>query len=307
MAVPKTSDKSGVNSAISDVEEWTTVKHKRKSERFSKRKNNQSSSIRKLKGGVNSSAVASSLLIDDSASERDIHEMILKCTSALRSQKFYENFESALARENIEGVVAFGIGNFSVPYSPAMLQLSCALLLRDFLSADGVLDGEKKSKDVEFYFFDPMTTARECSTLLSKLNVTVIGENERGKRPITRPTLFFMPHCPMRLYSNVLWSNWSALWEGKVMIYGNSMNMYDDRCVDSAIRTDPSNAILKVVPYATEIELDGWREKNFVGDVLRNMEKAFNDCSLISFACKNEEIPTRPEEHFHNEGDTELI
>lgn len=43
---------------------------------------------------------------------------------------------------------------------------------------------------------------------------SVETENKMGKHTIPRDsaagwTLFFMPHCPMRLYSNVLWANWS--------------------------------------------------------------------------------------------------
>ena len=36
------------------------------------------------------------------------------------------------------------------------------------------------------------------------------GDIDEGRRRRRRPTLFFMPHCPQRLYSNVLWANWSS-------------------------------------------------------------------------------------------------
>lgn len=85
--------------------------------------------------------------------------------------------------------------------------------------------------------FDPVIGKLEI-TVLEKLGCGVIKENEQGKRccyippkeagqsedatlgpwdvgeadeqALWRPTLFFMPHCPMRLYSNLLWANWSS-------------------------------------------------------------------------------------------------
>lgn len=74
--------------------------------------------------------------------------------------------------------------------------------------------------------FDPIMGDLE-KALLVKLGCDVLVRNEEGKRCCgsgttaekeassrgdrqTRPTLFFMPHCPQRLYSNVLWANWSS-------------------------------------------------------------------------------------------------
>jgi hypothetical protein len=43
---------------------------------------------------------------------------------------------------------------------------------------------------------------------LGLLGWGVMEENDEGKRRVRGPTAFFMPHCPMRLYSNLLWANW---------------------------------------------------------------------------------------------------
>lgn len=74
--------------------------------------------------------------------------------------------------------------------------------------------------------FDPVMTETDKG-ILDALGCS-IPHNEKGKRccgdmsenksavgsPRARtraiPTLFFMPHCPYRLYSNLLWANWSS-------------------------------------------------------------------------------------------------
>ena len=51
-------------------------------------------------------------------------------------------------------------------------------------------------------------------------------ENKRGKYRFTAEsnsnsgcTLYFMPHCPYRLYCNILWENWDIL--DNILILGN--------------------------------------------------------------------------------------
>eukprot|EP01027_Heterolobosea_sp_BB2_P013182 GEZU01019038.1.p1 GENE.GEZU01019038.1~~GEZU01019038.1.p1 ORF type:complete len:226 (-),score=73.75 GEZU01019038.1:728-1405(-) len=55
----------------------------------------------------------------------------------------------------------------------------------------------------------------------------IIPENEECKRRVTRRTLFYMPHCSLRMYENVLRANWGDnVTERKVIIFGNSFQSY---------------------------------------------------------------------------------
>ncbi|RKO88814.1 hypothetical protein BDK51DRAFT_16068, partial [Blyttiomyces helicus] len=75
------------------------------------------------------------------------------------------------------------------------------------------------------HIFDPVLTDLD-KRLATHYGFTVIVENERGSRPITRPTLFYMPHCGLPLYSSVLRSNWSPKTLPLLAIIGNSFDAY---------------------------------------------------------------------------------
>jgi len=49
---------------------------------------------------------------------------------------------------------------------------------------------------------------------------------------VDRPTLFFMPHCPLVLYENVLEANWTSVNLNKIIILGNSFNRYTPYALD---------------------------------------------------------------------------
>lgn len=77
------------------------------------------------------------------------------------------------------------------------------------------------SCNTEVQIFDPLFTSKEHE-VCRLLDLTVSNENLKGKHSTentSNPTLFFMPHCPYRLYVNVLWKNWENL--EKVFILGN--------------------------------------------------------------------------------------
>eukprot|EP00290_Baffinella_frigidus_P025245 CAMPEP_0180254038 /NCGR_PEP_ID=MMETSP0987-20121128/39945_1 /TAXON_ID=697907 /ORGANISM="non described non described, Strain CCMP2293" /LENGTH=65 /DNA_ID=CAMNT_0022222995 /DNA_START=18 /DNA_END=211 /DNA_ORIENTATION=+ len=64
----------------------------------------------------------------------------------------------------------------------------------------------------------------------------MLDENEVGLRRVEATTLFYMPHCGRRLYSNVLRANWSPLLLAKAPIFGNSFSEYGLRLLDARSR-----------------------------------------------------------------------
>ncbi|GAB1290003.1 SRR1-like protein [Apodemus speciosus] len=114
--------------------------------------------------------------------------------------------------------VCYGLGTFaSCP--TARVQLAFMLLLLE----------KCQIPRSHCWVYDPLFSQTEVSVLTS-LGVTVLSENEEGKRSVQgQPTVFYMPHCGTALYNNLLWSNWSVDALSRVVIIGNSFQGLEER------------------------------------------------------------------------------
>jgi 2'-phosphotransferase len=144
-----------------------------------------------------------------------------------------EKDEVYASTNKITDIVCYGIGNFFTKrISAPMWQLALALLLRDHYckhhhSTKAGSSGANDVNVVSISYFEPRITIQEQTFLEQTVHVHVIANNERGCRPVGTKgttTIFFMPHCPMALYANVLYTNWDSL--DKLVIFGNSLSSY---------------------------------------------------------------------------------
>jgi len=127
----------------------------------------------------------------------------------------------------------------------------------------------------------------EESNVLEKLDIRIISENERGRRSVISKggcCLFFMPHCPMTLYTNLLDTNWDCLRENIIM-FGNSLSNYIDKSNNDLANNPQKQRALEILehlqPYWEEERLD--ISKRDISDRPAYFERAFNDSSLICF------------------------
>jgi hypothetical protein len=224
-----------------------------------------------------------------------------------------------------QSIVCYGIGNFGSTRSSAPLwQLALAVTIRDYIrtlhthndddetslgdddrhlssSLDSTLKSTSNKNNDDhrrrlptMYYFEPLMTVEE-SMVLEKLDIHIISENERGGRSVIDEggCLFFMPHCPMKLYTNLLHANWDCLRENNILIFGNSLSNYIDggdnnnnNNIDVANSNNPQKRqaldILKdLQPHWKEERLD--ISKNDISDRPAYFERAFNDSSFTSF------------------------
>lgn len=120
---------------------------------------------------------------------------------------------------------------------------------------------------------------------MEELGFSVMRFDELGRREVKVPTLFFMPHCELQLYDNLLGANWG---EGlrRMAILGNSFGGYG-RYAEEGIRNgsvrvnDAGRRVIGVSRFVREVEMEGvGMEEEEDGD---GYFRAFHDMSWHFF------------------------
>ncbi|XP_048834475.1 SRR1-like protein [Brienomyrus brachyistius] len=156
---------------------------------------------------------------------QDWKEMLTGCLS-LQSQDITESGPDPHGLDL--DCVCYGLGSFLSGVT-SRYQLAMLLLLLEAL----------KIPHGRCSMFDPVFSPAECKVLRT-MGFTVLSENEEGKRPVSRPTLFYLLHCGTALYNNLLWSNWSQQKLPLLTIMGNSFQGLQDRMVQQDLKREYS-------------------------------------------------------------------
>ncbi|KAG7341566.1 phosphotransferase KptA/Tpt1 domain containing protein [Nitzschia inconspicua] len=218
-------------------EEWTTqtTKSRRRGGRSNNCNRRSNTKTIGLSAAMNNMTLTVNETEDDvSVSSKEVEASLRQCQGELLYSDFYRSLIAYCDDQPyilVKDVVCYGIGNFYAKRPSAPLwQLALAVMLREYYSErlQKSRDAGKDTAVISMYYFEPRMTAKERDFLQNTLQVHVIDHNERGFRTISeqKHTLFFMPHCPMALYANLLYSNWECL--DKVIIFGNSLSNYLD-------------------------------------------------------------------------------
>ncbi|XP_075391123.1 SRR1-like protein [Tenrec ecaudatus] len=151
--------------------------------------------------------------------------------------------QSLLRRAPPLQCVCYGLGNFAT-CAIARSQLTFLLLFLE----------ECQIPRSCCCVYDPLFSQLETA-VLDALGVTVLQENEEGKRAVgTEPTVFYMPHCGTALYNNLLWRNWSVGALARMVIVGNSFRGLQERLLTRILQRNYPY-IAKVISGLEELAL----------------------------------------------------
>ncbi|CAM8961999.1 unnamed protein product [Rhodiola kirilowii] len=219
--------------------------------------------------------------------EAKLFQKMKTCMEAMKSSQFctafldqiqsklIDSFFRVLGSEPNMEMIIYGIGSIEA-YENPRVQLSLALLMKEKFDWIG---------DVEV--FDPVLSATETRVIKS-FGLTVITLNEEGKRQALKPTFFFMPHCDLSLYNNLVLANWSPQMLNRVALFGNSFKAYEELAFVFKSQKTYLNGrhVLAAQKYIEEYEVKTVTEDYF---------RPFTGSSWHFFKCGSEEELPHPE------------
>ncbi|KAI8143279.1 hypothetical protein BJV82DRAFT_612183 [Fennellomyces sp. T-0311] len=193
----------------------------------------------------------------------DLEGILSQRRETLTSSSFYKDLLEILERDLVPtkpcDMICYGIGSMQHSKN-AQFQFVLALIIRDLLKIPGKMS-----------IYDPVMTNLD-NELSKSHNIEVITTNEDGKRTVSEPTLFYMPHCGRGLYSNTLSANWNTRSLPNVIMIANRFDMY----VGSQLERDLRRECPYLIPAVEWVDCVSF-PKEF------DDNKVFNDLSVITF------------------------
>ena len=133
----------------------------------------------------------------------------------------------------------------------------------------------------EIECFDPVMNSHD-RFVMGELGIKVLAQNDQCKRSVGDAqgyAFFYMPHCPLRMYSNLLWANWGEDSLQRLIILGNTFSNYE-RTSSPQQLSDPSNCVAALAPHVHESIL---HDRIFQDGLDGELYAAFNDSSVMHF------------------------
>lgn len=191
------------------MSEWTSVAKKK-----STGKSSIAHSVHSAKLLAKGHAALSSTTTPENPQK--IVDLIRDNKLSVQNSGYFHFIRDSILSYNVkfDHMVALGLGSLTSETSKLQLVL--------FLCLCESLPSIENARHVSI--FDPCLSELDRD-VYSSLNVPVLTENSKGKHRIAEQgnTLFFLPHCPYRLYCNILWANWDHF--DKLYLLGNRLVM----------------------------------------------------------------------------------
>lgn len=140
--------------------------------------------------------------------------------------------------------VLLGVGSFD-SHAQCRFQFAFFVSLIERLKAEARCAHSKT-------MFDPLLNDAEIC-IASEYDIAKTDNKEGKHRVSNRLTLFFMPHCCLELYNNLLWANWSYKQLQHVVVLGNSFSNYTLSSKSALELEERAFYLAKAASFVTEI------------------------------------------------------
>jgi hypothetical protein len=220
--------------SFTEGEEWTVVKSKRPQHQVIPQKK---SKVKKDNAVIRQESLTfgyqqTKKQAIKEKTTKDYIQDIDKCLSKFKSSAYFslirENLHIDERLNDLQEIVMLGIGSIENSLN-SLWQLVWILAVYEYI-IESIPGKDSQQESCKLSVFDPMLQPIDHE-ICAHYHITVSSDNHKGfsshvftANTTTIQILYYMPHCPYRLYCNILWSAWDNLMN--IGILGNRYSFF---------------------------------------------------------------------------------